>query len=288
MARYEELMRQNIADAVQAMRLKMDYDGTVTIPYALELDNNWIEQGIDPERNCLLWLNIFFEHFRVIHPGCMSCWKIFYKPATLRELYEIYDLQKKGIWKGIVPSCKCGIENRPYSGNLGGYAAFWYNPLGCGLRKARENLKKLRKIFGKDLQLKRGCTEMEQFTVSHLGMDSSRWNELIPAAKKKLEMLERTFRVDDSYKRYNRPMPVKVKTEAAWIRHAAHHGDLTYLSYVEKALIPSLHMYRNSIDRERDIDDGYIWKQYSKSKSGSKSGGSRDDGKQEEAIFTEL
>ncbi len=287
MGHYEKLMKLNIADAVEAMGLKMDYDGRVNIPYSLKLKTAWIEQGNCPDRLCLLWLDIFFTHFQVIHPGCMSCWKIFYKPKTLRELYDIYEMQKHNEAHGVVPSCKCGIETRPYSGNLGGYGAFWYNPLGCGLDQARENLGRLKQIYGKKLLLKRGCTEMEQFTIQRLGVDSTKWDQLLLPSAEKLKVLEEVFFTNPNYRNENRPLPVILKTEASWIRHAAHHGDLTYLDFTDGKLIPSLHIYGDSIDRGKDIDDGHIWRHYNEQKSTTKADGGKGS-KSKKAIFTKL
>lgn len=287
MAHFEKLMKVNIADAVQAMGLKMSYSGKVNIPYHLELDNAWIEQGACPNRECLLWKDIIFEKFNIIHPGCVSCWKTFYRPKNLKELYEIYELQKRNAEHGIVPSCKCGIETRPYVGGLGGYGAFWYNSLGCGLDQARENTKQLSEVYGKELQLKRGCTEMEQFTIGRLGMDSTKWNDLIEIAKEKLSILELTFEVDTEYRRHPRPLALRIKTETRWIRWAAEHGDLTYLDFVDQALIPSLHIYTKSIDRGRDIDDGAIWNHYRRyGANDERVGGTH--GKQEKALIAEL
>lgn len=264
MSYYEKLSKVNIAEAVQAMGFKMDFDGRVRIPYHLDLQTPWIEQGICKDRNCFLWKGIMFDNFKVIHPGCMSCWKIFYIPKNLKDLFDVYEIQKSQSFASIVPSCKCGIETRNYTGRLGGYGAFWYNPLGCGLEKARENTAKLSEIYKRKLRLKRGCTEMEQFTITRLGLDSSRWEELLDIARQKLEIIEATFDINPLERSVKRPLSLRLKTEKWWIEWAADHGDMTYLEFVDKPFIPSLRMYENSIDRGKEIDDGYLWNYYKK------------------------
>lgn len=286
MGYYEKLGKINIAEAVQAMGLRMDYDGKVRVPYHLELDNAWIEQGFCPKRHCLLWKDFMFDKFQVIHPGCVSCWKTYCKPKDLKELFRIYEIQKTEKKRGIVPACKCGIETRSYSGNLGGYGAFWYNTLGCGLKKARENTERLSEVYGIELFLKRGCTEMEQFTISRLGKDSSEWGEIWEYGKEKLKILELTFLIDMGYKKA-RPLPLVLKTEKRWIDWAIQHGDMTYLDFCDGRKIPELRQYFGSIDKAEEIDDGTIWRDYYRcGVDEERIGGVH--GKQEETLLTSL
>lgn len=273
MGKYEDLVSGNLVKAIKAMGLRMGYDGKVNVPYHLELETPWIEQGACPDRECLLWKDIIFENFRVIHPGCMSCWKIYYFPETVEELFDVYEQQKSQSFSRIVPSCKCGIETRGYSGHLGGYAAFWYNPLGCGLKQARENTKRLSELYQKELRLKRGCTEMEQFTINKFGADSTRWNRMIELTKEKLERLEDLFIVDTAYRKERRPEALRRDTEQRWIEYAAQHGDQTYLKFTDGKLVPELKTYHGSIDTEKEIDDGFIWKYYLKHRCQDSNGG---------------
>lgn len=287
MAYYEQLMKVNIAEAVQRMGLKMDYDGKVRIPYHLELESPWIEQGACPKRECLLWKDIFFDNFRVIHPGCMSCWKTYYVPQSVKELFEIYEIQKDNAQHGIVPSCKCGVETRPYTGRLGGYGAFWYNPLGCGLEEARKNTEKLSAVYKRKLLLKRGCTEMEQYTIRNYRKPSSEWVDFLKPSKEKLQILDLTFLVDPTYRTKRRPIALRLKTEALWIRYAFEHGDKTYREYTDGPMAPTLEQYRNSIHNEKDIDDGTVWEQYRTTGINQERVGGLD-GKQEKALITSL
>ena len=287
MSLYENLQKVNIADAVKNLGLAMDYDGKVRIKHKLMIDSPWIEKPPCADRNCLLWKDIFFDHFRVIHPGCMSCWKTYCFPETVKELFEIYELQKDNEAHGIMSSCKCGVETRPYTGQLGGYAAFWYNPLGCGLEKARENTQRLSEIYKRPLLLKRGCTEMEQYTIRTYRKDSSEWEKFLEPSKAKLEILELTFEVDKKELFKPKPLSVVFQTLGHWIRYAFEHGDMTYLEFTDHPLKPVLRQYMDSIDKGKEIDDGYLWNDYRKHGINKERVGGVD-GKQEQALLTSL
>lgn len=262
MGLYESLKKMNVVEAIRATGYKMDLDGKVRIPLKGDTDGVWLSRTKDPQRECIKWLSVYFQYFKVIHPGCMSCWKIFYFPRTVEELFEIHEKQKEHKL-GRIANCKCGIETRAYSGRLGGYAAFWYNKLGCGLDKAREVCKQLGEEYQLPLKLKRGCTEMEQFTINHLGLDSSEWDRLLEPARHKLTLLEHIFELDESKIPVQTQMVVNdIKTR--WIEFAAEHGDMTYRKFVDKEFFPQLKEYSSSIDRGRDIDDGRIWRDYKK------------------------
>ena len=268
MVSYEELCRRNVAEAIQRLGYRMELDGTVQLPYVMEPETPWVIVGKSKHRECLKWLHVYFQHFRVIHPGCLSCWKTYYVPKTVRELFEIAEEQRSEPERGIVNAAKCGIEKRGITGRLGGYGAFWYNPLGVGLGQARQNTERLARHYGKELRLKRGCTEMEHFTVKHLGLDSSQWSQLYDVGREKIEQLERIFFLDE--RQFGPTLPiVRDNAYRVWIEWAAEHGDKTYLDFVSAPFFPELREYRNSIDTVREVDDGTIWRDYTK-RSGSK------------------
>ena len=252
MGQYEDLCRIDVIPVIKQMGLEMDWEGKVRVVPRLNLDHVWIESGLCENRKCTLWLNVFFSHFSLLPKQCMGCWKIFYQMDSVRELWRVHKLQQSGDGTELVS--KCGIEARPFTGKLGNYMAFWYNPLGCGLEEARENLKKVHKAVGnRNAQLKRGCTEMEIYSKQRFGAPSDRWDELkTPQADLLQELLESTFVLDDAKIGERTPTALRVNIIKRWIHYAMEHGDKTYLDFVDAPLVPSLVLYGNSIHREED------------------------------------
>lgn len=56
------------------------------------INRPWVSSGIDTYRDCSVWHEFVFQRYHVIHPGCMACWKIVYKPKTLEETFAILKL----------------------------------------------------------------------------------------------------------------------------------------------------------------------------------------------------
>jgi hypothetical protein len=247
MEKYESLSKVNVVATLRSIGLKMD---AATQRFSWKLEQNlsipWIENGVDRERSCLLWLNLYFKHFAFIPRKCFGCWKTYCNPSSLKELVEIYEFQQKESRSVVDIPCKCGIETRPFTGNLGGYAAFWYNPLGCSLADARVNTNLLSDALGKKLALKRGCTEMEQWTRRRFGLGSDKWDKLLAKETEFQEaMLDALVRIEGKVAE-RMPTAVVVDVKQRWIEHAAMHGDSTYLEYTNSSMFPKLVNYISS------------------------------------------
>ena len=50
---------------------------------------------------------VFWEIYKHIPTQCRNCWKVVVRPRTLKELFDLYELQKD---MGV--PCKCGMEVR--------------------------------------------------------------------------------------------------------------------------------------------------------------------------------
>lgn len=267
MALYEELARINILGAIKG-RFKMNTDGRIPITLTMDLNQVWINNGRDPNRECILWLWTFFKYYSVLPSHCLCCWKTYCAPESLRELMEIHKFQQEDSRTFADISCKCGIEIRPFSGGLGQYRAFWYNPLSGGLAQARKNTHTLSEALGRKLFLKRGCTEMEQFTRAAFNKGSDSWEDVVNAGMKfKQELLESTFFIDGEMPN-KLPKALEVDILQRWIEFAAEHGDQTYLDFVDKPFFPKLTQYIGSIHNPKDFPGGDYGKHNNESEQG--------------------
>lgn len=254
MALYEQLVEFDLVPRIMDMGLRLEWDGTVKVesPYP-DLRSSWIEAKVCEDRLCGLWLHIFFSYFQLIHTSCMSCWKIFYQPQTVEELFRIHKLQTEKDFD--LPS-KCGLELRSITGGIGGYRAFWYNPLGCSLDEARANCKQVEKLIGKPVQLKRGCTEMEVHTKRRFGIGSDDWDKLkIPQSLAFQEQLEAVF--VPCYEHHLTPVLMWKHIMRKWIEFAMQHarttGDVTYKKFIEPTSdLVQVVTYKGSIHRSGD------------------------------------
>lgn len=140
---------------------------------------------------------------------------------------------------------KCGVERRPYTGNAGGYAAFWYSPLPCGLgiaRKVRDHVEQ--RIAGEvrkeplkegEVIVKRGCTEFEcTYSPSDKWEEIARmynWEQKLPRIMSIApKMTKQRVNGGSEY-------PVtEIRNKREWIEHAVAYGDKTYLRYTNGPL----------------------------------------------------
>jgi hypothetical protein len=258
MALYERNSRTNITAKLLDLGMKPDFDGKIRLDAIVDEHTPWIAGKVSPERDCNKWLHYYFKYFNLIPWQCTSCWKIFYNPKTLEELFRVYKMQQEEREFGTTTGWKCGMERRYFTGNKGGYAAFWYNPLFCGLNQARHNLKIVREKLGtSEVQLKRGCTEMEIWTKKRLGKASDCWSELVgPVSLDLQRKLDEVFvkegfigSLTEEYKQV---------VQNRWIENAARHskvsGDMSYKKYLDRDSDPveALELYGDSIHRAND------------------------------------
>lgn len=257
MALYEKLVEFDLIPRILDMGLRLEWDGTVKVesPYP-DPRNRWIEAKVCEDRLCGLWLHIFFSYFQLVPTHCMGCWKIFYAPKTIKELFEIHKIQVDSNFD--LPS-KCGLELRSITGGIGGYRAFWYNPLGCKLEEARANCARVEKLLGgRKVQLKRGCTEMEVRTRRFFGIGSDDWGKLInPKSMDLQKLLEETF--IPCYEHHINPPLLWRHIKRKWIEFAMEHarvtGDTTYKELIEPSSdLIDVVTYLGSIHRSKDYE----------------------------------
>lgn len=245
MALFEELSSVRITDALRAgarqNMFKMDSDGKIRIKTTSELDSPWLITKPDPLRCCHVWNPIWFAFFQMIPVGCLNCWKIIYRPRNLRQLFMIWEKQKRS---GHV--AKSGAERRGYSGEKGGYLSCWYTPLDVGLKGGRELFKEVSwALPGLPLHLKRGCTEMED----HFG-PSDKWDAHRTEFAAMEAFLENLFEIPEW--RFDTPQALELDAKRRLIIHAFEHGDKTYLDFVEAQFRMEPVHYDSSIHREED------------------------------------
>jgi hypothetical protein len=238
MNRYQTLSESNILKPVlqriQAGAFKIATDHKIHLDASIVPERPWLTHLADPERKCGKWHEVYFRYYSIIPKGCRNCWKIMFKPDTVTEVFQLRDLQRS-----MSISSKCGVETRGFTGNKSGYAGFWYVPLDAGLKGAREMHSlidtKIQARFRREskrvVNLKRGCTEMENYTFRFLNVGSNKWDEI--ATKMNMdakEMLLDTIFVDpeiiDTV-----PTFCDVHTEQLFLDFAYENGDLTYLEH---------------------------------------------------------
>lgn len=146
------------------------------------LDSPWVFIGEPEQPECLLWLGVYWEMFRLIPSYCrFRCHKVVAFPRSVRQLFDLYVVMRDKIgW----PS-KCGVDRRPYTSAP--YAAFFYN---TSMEEGQECYRLVREKIdahmpdGQSIRvlLKKGCTEMEDAlqggrpTDTWCGMSGAEWD----------------------------------------------------------------------------------------------------------------
>ena len=228
---------------------KMGVDGTIKMNPVLIPDRPWLNASHCPDRACGIWMDVMFKHYQIIPNGCRNCWKLAMRPKTLKDLFTIREFQ---LSMKQYPS-KCGMEQRGYTHNKGGYGAFWYNPLDGGLQVARERHKEISRLLdkivpGHGLILKRGCTEMENMTLRQGKGGSEDWDKDAEYYDSSEAVIAPIFIDNDSilFKELEEPWHVVKHTIRRWIEWAFEHGDETYMEFTGGPLMPPLNLYHDS------------------------------------------
>jgi hypothetical protein len=259
MALYHELAAIDVIDPILHLRQSIPATNPkIMLDSAINLPHPWIHSGERKDRNCGRF-TFYFNNYKFIPRNCRLCWKITFHPRTLKEAFDTIDLQRK---QGF--SAKVGMEKRDYTQCKGGYSAFWYCPLGCGLDRARARFEEVRKFVDEGLGretgmiLKRGCTEFER----HFGA-SDGWDALARKEgwDRKEDLLDAVFEDDGYWKHAHHPSFVEVNTRLHMIHWAfeSHKltGDETFKEYVGGDVLPPLLTYHNSIHSEKDFPE--VW-----------------------------
>jgi len=182
----------------------------------------WFHQRGVANKVCGLWHQIMFNQWGFVPRGCQECWKVVARPRTLKELFQLQDVQRK-----LDRPAKCGIEVRSYTpAHYGGY---FYN---ASLDEGKECYKIVREAINEAISpdvkviLKRGCTEMELNAGP-----SALWK----FTKEQVELEEYiTARVDYSFGIDNsQPDFLLNQLYKRWTLWAHSHNDMTYLEYTD-------------------------------------------------------
>jgi len=196
-------------------------DGRWTRNYAQSMETPWVHQfrhlshSIQP--NCEMWHQLFFEHTKWTPTECAkNCWKVVVVIPTLKNLFEVYELQKT-----MNHPCKCGLEHRPTDERR--YGAYFYNNT---KEEALDCLDKVRKEFHtnirKDLNIfmKCACSEYE--------IKNGPPEDYIATPQQlQLENLYKRYVVVNDIHFDQKPHQVAA-IMLRWIHHAMHIGDMTY------------------------------------------------------------
>jgi len=194
--------------------------GMICIKRAHGFQTPWVHVVQTPTKRCGIDHQIKFEKFGFIPPRCLQCWKVVVMPRTLKELFQLeqveYVLQR--------PS-KCGIEVRNYTPRH--YGGYFYND---SVEEGRECYEVVREAVNDMISpevgviLKRGCTEMEMkcgnagfwhITPEHLELD-----QIIE------DRVENSAAISSKQADY---VVAHVKNE--WMKWAFSHGDMTYKEF---------------------------------------------------------
>lgn len=252
-SRYDELEFFDVLDPIRPLlndgRFFINEEGLIERRSRISHDSPWLHAKHDHSRLCALWAQIMFSFYRIVPRGCQNCWKVTTQPRNLKEAFAILELQEQ---MGM-PS-KTGMEQREYSGRLGGWSSFWYCPLDGGLEGARKVYDRVSKVLHKTfdgklkVSLKRACTEME-----HRAGPTDKW-QYSTGLELKEKLIEAVFAPIEVKEH---PSFLKVHIEKQWIKWACAHGDLTYLEYTNgQPLLPSAVIYNGTI--HSNLDYGYI------------------------------
>jgi len=124
---------------------------------AVATDTPWHHVKHLVGKKCLLDHHIKFNLCGYVPPKCLECWKVVVGPRTLKELFQLLEVQRS-----MGRPSKCGIELRYYTPRL--YGGYFYNN---SLDEGRECYEAVRKAVDEHISpevgviLKRACTEYE-------------------------------------------------------------------------------------------------------------------------------
>ena len=244
-SKYDDWCRDDIISPLQQRFVKGEFEieldgdkevvtrNTVSTPL-----QPWHFPGkYEPDRLCEIW-KIYFNSYRIIPKGCLGCWKVMFRPKDIVEFMGIVDLQEEQAKKDIF--CKAGHEERQIVFGL--WSAFWYVPHKATLEEARKfygrilkDIRKVRPTAGKDNPiLKRGCTEMENFSNINFNVGSDHWETLYDQYgwAEVEKRLEGKFKVDRREQR--RPQQIeKAYMKRKAVEWAYSYGDYKYKEFTD-------------------------------------------------------
>ena len=205
---------------------------------ALSWDVPWVYVKMRPMMRCDIGHHILWEYFKIISSTCRQCYKVVVRPRNLKELFDLYELEKELD----VPS-KCGIELRRTV--MGLYGGYFYND---GLQEGKERYKQVREAVNDKLSpetsviLKRYCTEFE---IDKNGKGPS---DKLPDLTEKEKYIEQmiTSIIPDHMHNTEIPEFMVAHVMRKWIHFAYQNGDETYKEFTGgNPLFPSTVTYHD-------------------------------------------
>lgn len=200
---------------------------------AIQFETPWHHVNPCPYKQCNIDHQVKFNCFGYVPPKCLECWKVVVGPRTLKELFQLVDIERS-----MQHPCKAGIELRAYTSRP--YGGYFYNN---SLDEGRDCYEKVRKAvnehIGEDVPviLKRACTEYEMI----LG-NSMTWhmNDLAWQLENEIDAIVE----DDAKGSVRQPDIVVRHVHKRWIEYAYKLGDKTYLDYTDgEPLYPPYQTY---------------------------------------------
>jgi hypothetical protein len=216
---------------LESREIRFDRNGKFKHRHRITKDTPWVlnkNLALDPVLDGCTEYHMFFSgagaRLGFIHSFCHECYKVVVRPRTVKQLFQLCDLQEKMTY-----SAKCGIELRPSVPTL--YGGYFYNR---GLDAGRECLKTVKKEVRSKIDpsmkviLKRGCTEFEQ----RFGA-SDKW-EIDPGQLKFEEEFLKVY-VKDIGPKIEMPPYLKSHVKTRWLHWAAQNYDQTYKEFTNGA-----------------------------------------------------
>jgi len=209
-------------------------DGKVHIKGNDSWDVPWIYITPDGEAEehtrkavCFMCQEIKFKYWHFIPVRCHNCWKVVVRPRTLKELFDLHELQKElNLWS------KAGIEDRPRTPHI--YGGYFYNKTLKEARKCRAMVQEaVSSKINPDIpiNIKRGCTEFEEKF-----QESKQWT-IAPGVQEFEDYLDERIVLD--IEKSPQPDFVILNVKRKWVERACEVGH-DYLDFAGGRSISTL------------------------------------------------
>jgi len=215
---FAEHINKNLIIKLDDNRYKATKSASITVPW---LFVNMVS-SLTAKEKCYQYHEFYLRKLGVIPLICHECYKVVVEPRTVKELFELHELQKKLM----IPS-KCGIEERAYVPRL--YGGYFYTK---GLKSGRECYELVRKRVSERIaiaipvSLKKGCTEFEaQFGPS------DKWQILKDQDKLEAEFDKRYFEENSDSIEQDTDLVSHIKIKWCQFAATAKPPDLTYKEF---------------------------------------------------------
>ncbi len=195
-----------------------------------------------------------FNKFNVIPKYCFNCYKVYFEPHTVVELFKLMVVFEK-LKLSNDNTRKCIVETRAEIS--GSYKGFIY----CrGLKEGQKILKIVRKVAQKEISknipssIKRGCSE---YTLAYPEYAKIRKGGGLMKYIEKWKGYEDLYDKDAYFGKqssgsdtYNSPGYTQYDAQImlAWLKYAATIGDLSYIKISGMELQPFLNLKRPQKD----------------------------------------